>query len=72
MVEGIAFYALYTSSALIIPCKADDFSLFIGLPDENYKKGAVYRFPILKLIFSLFCGLTLRKHCIIKSTWAVL
>ena len=34
MVEGIAFYALYKSRVLIIPCKADDFYLFIGLPDE--------------------------------------
>ena len=32
MVEGIAFYALYKSRVLIIPCKADDFCLFIGLP----------------------------------------
>ena len=34
MVEGIAFYALHKSRVLIIPCKADDFCLFIGLPDE--------------------------------------
>ena len=34
MMEGIAFYALYKSRVLIIPCKADDFCLFIGLPDE--------------------------------------
>ena len=34
MVGGIAFYALYKSSVLVIPCKADDFCLFIGLPDE--------------------------------------
>ena len=34
MVQGIAFYALYKSRVLIIPCKADDFCLFIGLPDE--------------------------------------
>ena len=32
MVEGIAFYALYKSRVLIIPCKADDYCLFIGLP----------------------------------------
>ena len=30
----IAFYALYKSRMLIIPCKADDFCLLIGLPDE--------------------------------------
>ena len=34
MVEDIAFYALYKSRVLIIPCKADEFCLFIGLPDE--------------------------------------
>ena len=34
MVEDIAFYALYKSRMLIIPCKADDFCLFIGLPNE--------------------------------------
>ena len=54
MVEGIAFYALHKSRVVIIPCKADDFCLFIRLPDEIDK--------ILKLIFSLFCEITLRKH----------
>ena len=34
MVESIAFYAPYKSRVLIILCKADDFCLFIGLPDE--------------------------------------
>ena len=34
MVEGTAFYALYKLRVLIVPCKADDFCLFIGLPDE--------------------------------------
>ena len=34
MVEGIAFYALHKSRVLIIPCKAEEFCLFIGLPDE--------------------------------------
>ena len=38
MVEGIAFYALHKSRVLIIPCKADDFCLFIGLSDEFKKK----------------------------------
>ena len=33
MVEGIAFYALYRSRVLIIPCKAYDYC-YIGLPDE--------------------------------------
>ena len=46
MVEGIAFYALYKLRLLIIPCKADDYCLFIGLPDEIYKKapGIVIQF----------------------------
>ena len=34
MVEGIGFYFLYKSRVLIIPCKANNFCLFIGLPDE--------------------------------------
>ena len=34
MVEGIAFYALHISRVMIIPRKADDFCLFIALPDE--------------------------------------
>ena len=34
MVKGIAFYAPNKSRVLIIPCKADDFCLFVGLPDE--------------------------------------
>ena len=34
MVEGIAFYALYKSRVLIMPCIADNFCLFIGLPHE--------------------------------------
>ena len=62
MGECIAFYALYKSRVLIIACKTDDSCLFIGLPDEIYKN----------LIFSLFCGLTLSKHYIIKATWLVI
>ena len=34
MVDCIAFYALYKSRMLIIPYKADDFCLFIGLSDQ--------------------------------------
>ena len=71
MVEGIAFYALYKSRVLIIPCKANDSCLFIGLPDEIYKKApGIGYYTIWKFIFSLFCGVTLRKHyiitCIVK------
>ena len=48
MVEGIAFYVLYKSRMLIISCKANDFCLFIELPDEIYKKlpGIVIQFRI--------------------------
>ena len=38
MVEGIAFYALYKSRVLIIPCEGEDSCLFIGLPYEIYTK----------------------------------
>ena len=51
MVEGIAFYSLYKSKVLIIQCKAYNFYLFTELPDKIKKKGAGYRYPILKLIF---------------------
>ena len=39
MVEGITFYVL------IITYKADDFCLFMGIPDE-IKNVAWYRYPI--------------------------
>ena len=51
MVEGIAFDVLHKSRVLIIPCKADGFCLFIGLPDEILKKVTWNSCPILKLIF---------------------
>ena len=41
MVEGIAFYAPYKSRMLIIPYKADEFCVFIGLPDEIKKSPLV-------------------------------
>ena len=46
MMEDIVFYALYKSRVLIMPCKVDDSCLFIGLPDEIYKKaeGIVMQF----------------------------
>ena len=72
IVEGIAFYALYKSKVLVIPCKADDSCLFIGPPDEIYKKIAWNRNSIWNLIFSLFCKVTLRKQYIIKATWSVI
>ena len=41
MVKGIAFYALNKSRVLVIPCKADDFRLLKGLPDEILNRGIV-------------------------------
>ena len=41
MVEGIPFYTLYKSRVLIIPCKADDFCLFIRVTDEIKKSRLV-------------------------------
>ena len=48
MVESIALYGLYKSRVLIVPCKADDFCLFIWPPDEILKKspGIVIQFRI--------------------------
>ena len=54
MVEDIAFYALYKSRVLIISCNADDFCLFIGLPDEINKSRLV---SLSNLEFSVFIAL---------------
>ena len=67
MVEGIAFFALHKSKVLIIPCKADDFCLFIGLPDEISKYRLV-ALSTLEFNFFIVLRLTLRKHYIIKAT----
>ena len=40
---------------------------YIGLPDEIYKKVDWYCYPILKSIFLLFCGVTLRQHYVMVS-----
>ena len=62
MVEGIAFYALYKSRVLIlIPCKADDLCLFIGLPDEIKKSHLV---SLTNFEVNFFIVL-----CIIKAAW---
>ena len=37
MMEAIAFYALYRSRVLVIPCKAHYFCLFKRLADEIEK-----------------------------------
>ena len=54
MVDGIAFHNLYKSSVLIIRHKADDFCLFIGLPDEIKKSRLV---SLLNLEFNFFIAL---------------
>ena len=57
MVEGIAFYALHKSRVLL--CKADDFCLFIELPDKIYKKVSgfiisnFFNTPCKRVTFSL-------------------
>ena len=71
MVEGIAFYALYKSRVMIIPCKADESCLFIGLPDEIYRKAPGIVIQFWSYFCSLFCGITLRKHYIIQATRSV-
>ena len=47
-IDRITFYAPNKSRVLIIACKADDFCLSIGLPDEIQKKspGIVIQFRI--------------------------
>ena len=54
MVEGIAFYAPHKSRVLILPCKADDFCLFIGLPDKIEKKSLTLEF---NFFIVLLCNL---------------
>ena len=48
MVDVVAFYARYKSRVLIIPSKADDFCLFIAVPDEIKKNllGIIIQFRI--------------------------
>ena len=62
MMEGIAFYVPHKSRVLIIPCKADDFCLFIELPDKIYKKASGFVIQNLKLIFSLWSNLKETLH----------
>ena len=59
MWRGIAFYALHKSRVLIIPCKANGFCLFMGLPEEIYKCRLV---SLSTLEFNFFIGnITLLK-----------
>ena len=64
MVEDIAFYALHKSGVLIIPCKADDFCLFIEPPDEIWKKsfGILIQFEVIFFII-LWINLKETLHC---------
>ena len=48
-------------------CKADDYRA----TRSNLKKVPWYRYTILKLIFSLLCGVTLKMHYFIKAIWSV-
>ena len=62
MMEGIAFDALHKSRVLIIPCKADGFCLFIGLPDEIIKCRLVLLSNLEFNFFIVLCSnLTLLK-----------
>ena len=72
VVEGLIFFALHKSGVLIRLCKADDSCLFIGLPDEIYKRAPGIVIQFWSSFFSLFCGVTLRKNYIIEVTWSVI
>ena len=43
----------------------------IRLPGEFYKS-RLESLSNLEFNFSLFCGVTLRKNCIIKAAWSVI
>ena len=51
MVEGIAFYALHKSRVLLIPCKADDFCLFIGDYQMKLRKSRLVSLYTLEFNF---------------------
>ena len=66
MVEGIAFYALYKSRVLTIPCKPDDSCLIIGLPDEISKDVvSLFNFVVnfFIVLWSKFKETLLKLHC---------
>ena len=71
MVDDIAFYALYKLTILVILCKADDFCLFIELTDE-IQKSRLVSLSNFEFNFFIVCGVTLRKHYIIKAKWSVI
>ena len=64
MVKGIAFYDLYKSKVLIMPCKPDAFCLFIRLLDEIKKKssGIVIQFWRYKFFTASWSNLKKTLH----------
>ena len=50
MVKGIAFYALYKSRVLIIPCKADDF-VYLQSYQTKFKKNLLVLLSNLEFNF---------------------
>ena len=72
MEKGIKFYALYKLRVLIIPPVKEMTFVYLEGYQMKFKKVALYRYSLLKLIFSLFCGVSLRKHYIIKARWSVI
>ena len=63
MVEGIAFYALYKSRVLVIPCK-DDFCLFM----MKFKKSPLVSLSNLEFNFFIVLCSNLKKHYINKAS----
>ena len=51
VVEGIAFYALYKSRVLQIPCKADGFCLFKGGYAKKFQKSRLLLLSNLEFNF---------------------
>ena len=61
IVKGIAFYGLYKSRVLVIPCKADHFCLFIGLPDDEFKKSRLVSLSNLEFNFFIVLWSNLKE-----------
>ena len=60
MVDGITFYALYKSNVLIIPCKAEDFCLFIGY-QMKFKKSHLVSLSNLEFNFFIVLWSNLKE-----------
>ena len=63
MVEDIAFYALYKSIVLILPYKADDSCLFIGLTEMQQHMYITDMCTNRKKIFIFYHTSYVRKEC---------